>query len=258
MTNKEELRIRDYKTFGLRQEWLDEFLTDPDYFWESSSLGSAQVDGFKAWLKDAEITNAKNELTELGSFVKEIKDDEQNLVWEVIVTNLSYNSFIFNWFVNNIKVGQLFDSKDLEASIKKQGYGTSGKKTIEKPVAAFMQTCNYSPIGEILNYAVDVNGKVVQRNFYEEVTNAGLAYNLYKYGEKRSARYLQVSDFYAETCECGPAKTLGVNKATFVSRLRSLNSMNNRVLLAELNMGLDSITLREDINPLSCLKALIG
>ena len=40
--------------------------------------------------------------------------------------------------------------------------------------------------------------------------------------------------------------------------LRSLNSNINRVLNAELNMGLDSITLREDLTPLSCLQMLIG
>lgn len=256
MNNNMETKIQGYKTFGMRQEWLDEFLADPDYFWKDNSLGTAQVDGFKAWLKDAELTDTKNNLTELGAFIKNIKDDEQNLVWEIIATNLSYNSFIFRWFVNNIKVGQYYDRKTLETMILEQGYGTSGK-TIANAVAAFIQTCEYSPIGDILNFANAVDGKKYERGVYDEITNAGLAYNLYKYAEKRSVRYLQVSDFYSDECENGPAKTLGINKSTFVSTLRSLNSMNNRVLIAELNMGLDSITLREDINTISCIKSFI-
>ena len=257
MNNNMETKIQGYKTFGMRQEWLDEFLTDPEYFWKDNSLGTAQVDGFKAWLKDAEITDLKNNLTELGMFIKDIKDDEQNLIWEIIATNLSYNSFIFRWFVNNVKVGQTYDRKLLESLITEQGYGTSGK-TVANAVAAFIQTCEYSPIGDILNYAINLDGKKSERGVYEEITNAGLAYNLYKYGEKRSVRFLQVSDFYTDVCECGPGKTLGVNKSTFISKLRSLNSLSNRVLIAELNMGLDSITLREDLNALSCLKALVG
>ena len=39
--------------------------------------------------------------------------------------------------------------------------------------------------------------------------------------------------------------------------LRQLNSASNRVLIAELNMGLDSITLREDLNPIDVLKQLV-
>jgi len=40
------------------------------------------------------------------------------------------------------------------------------------------------------------------------------------------------------------------------SILRSLNSDNNRLIIAELNMGLDNITLREDIKPIDVLNNL--
>ena len=63
MNNNEETKIQGYKTFGFREEWLQEYLVDPEYFWKSNSLGTAQVDGFKAWLKDAEINDSKNKLT---------------------------------------------------------------------------------------------------------------------------------------------------------------------------------------------------
>ena len=69
---KMSLKIQAYKTFGLREEWLDEFLIDPEYFWNENSLGTAQVDGFKAWLKDAEITDSKNNITDFGSLIKEV------------------------------------------------------------------------------------------------------------------------------------------------------------------------------------------
>ena len=98
----------------------------------------------------------------------------------------------------------------------------------------------------------------MERGVYNEITSAGLAYNLYKYAEKRNVRSLRVSDFYSDECENGPAKALGVSKTTFVNTLKSLNSLDNRVLIAELNMGLDSITLREDLTPLSCLESLLG
>ena len=96
-----------------------------------------------------------------------------------------------------------------------------------------------------------------KRKHYSEATKAGVAYNLYKYSEKKGVLSLKVSDFYNDGCENGPFKALGLSKNFFISILKSLNSFDNRVLIAELNMGLDSITLREDLTPLSCLNSLI-
>ena len=256
MNNNMNVKIQGYKTFGFRQEWLDEYLIDPDYFWTSNSLGTAQVDGFKAWLKDADIINSKNQITPIGQIIQQIKDDEINLVWEIIATNLSYKSFILNWFSNNINIGQVYNKKLLETKIIEQGF-TASSTTVANAVAAFVQTCEYSPIGDTLNYLSSVEDKNYQREAYGEITPAGLAYSLYKYAEKKGVHSLRVADFYAGDNQNGPAKVLGITKMVFVNTLKALNSLPNRVLIAELNMGLDSITLRDDLTPISCLQSLI-
>ena len=69
---KMALKIQAYKTFGFREEWLEEYLINPEEFWKDNSLGTAQVDGFKAWLKDAEIIDAKNIITEFGHLIHDI------------------------------------------------------------------------------------------------------------------------------------------------------------------------------------------
>ena len=256
MNNNENTKIQAYKTFGFREEWLQEYLVDPEYFWQSNSLGTAQVDGFKAWLKDAEINDAKNKLTRFGELLQQIYVDDVNLTWELILTNLSYNSFIVNWFVNNVKIGQEFDRKILEGLLNEQGYSSKGK-TVANAVAALVQTFEYSPLGEMFNMSVSSENKKSVRQPYQEITNAGLAYSLYKYAEKKNVRSLRVSDFFAEESKSGPHRVLGISKTDFLNRLRSLNSKENRVLIAELSMGLDSITLRDDLNSISCLETLI-
>ena len=256
MNNNENTKIQAYKTFGFREEWLQEYLVDPEYFWQSNSLGTAQVDGFKAWLKDAEINDAKNKLTRFGELLQQIYVDDVNLTWELILTNLSYNSFIVNWFVNNVKIGQEFDRKILEGLLNEQGYSSKGK-TVANAVAALVQTFEYSPLGEIFNMSVSSENKKSVRQSYQEITNAGLAYSLYKYAEKKNVRSLRVSDFFTEESKSGPHRVLGISKTDFLNRLRSLNSKENRVLIAELSMGLDSITLRDDLNSISCLETLI-
>ena len=105
--------------------------------------------------------------------------------------------------------------------------------------------------------SMQADGKNKVRGGYEEITKEGLAYSLYKYAEKKGVHSLRVSDFYNDECTSGPFRVLGISKQVFNNTLKSLNSANNRVLIAELAMGLDSITLREDLNSISCLESLL-
>ena len=52
-------------------------------------------------------------------------------------------------------------------------------------------------------------------------------------------------------------KRFGISKSDFVDILRSLNSETNRLIVAELNMGLDNITLRDDITSEDVLKLML-
>ncbi len=245
-------KVQAYKTFGFHEDWLSEYFSDPDGFWEMNSLGTAQVDGFKTWLKHAEIIDVKCNITPFGAALKEIYIDDVNFTWEVILTNLSYNSFIVKWFVNNIATGQSFDRKYLEESIIEQGVEAS-RKTVEGAVAALVQTFNYSPFGSILTLGVDNGDKTMIRQPYDDISDKGLAYSIYKFAEMQGIRSLRIADFYTPECLNGPFKTMGISKSTFERTLRALNSSSNRLLTADLNMGLDNITLRDDINSLSII-----
>ena len=105
--------ISKYGTFGLREEWLQEFLVDPQVsYWlaGNNSLGNKQVPSFKAWLKDAEIIDTKNVLTSFGEFCVENLVNDYELIWSMIWINLAHNSELVRWFVNNIRVNQTFNS----------------------------------------------------------------------------------------------------------------------------------------------------
>ena len=249
-------KVQAYKTFGFHEDWLSEYFSDPEGFWTNNSLGSAQVDGFKMWLKHAEIIDAKLAITPFGAALKEIYIDEVNFAWEAILTNLSYNSFIVKWFANNIAIGKTYDRNSLVEAIMDQGVDGT-KKTVEGAVAALIQTFNYSPIGETLNYAASKDNKTMVRGAYEDITDKGLAYSIYKYAEMKGIRSLRVADFYEQDCENGPFKVLGISKSVFEKGLRSLNSSSVRILTADLNMGLDNIALREDISSVSILEAML-
>lgn len=254
MDKKINAKVQGYKTFGLREAWLQEFVELGDDFWGSSSLAKPQEEGFKAWLKDAEIIDAHSKLTPLGSAICDIFMDDVSLVWEVVLTNLAYHSFIVEWFANNITTNHEYDAKLMASLIVEQGY-TQSESTAKNAASAFIQTIRNATVGPLLSYnANDNSQKTLKRSEYEYITPTGLAYSLYKYAENKGVRSLRISDFYKDESTTGPNKVLGISKNTFFKTLRALNAAQNRLLTAELNMGLDSITLRDDITSLDILK----
>ena len=131
------------------------------------------------------------------------------------------------------------------------------KNTITYAIGGFMQIFNYSPIGDILNQGQSADTKNYIRGQHSELSEVALAYSIYKYAETKGILSLRITDFYSEDCQTGPAKEFAISKSTFTKLLRQLNSATNRVLIAELNMGLDSITLREDLSSMDILKQLV-
>lgn len=249
--------ISKYGTFGIHEEWIDEFLANPEGFWEINALGKKQVDSFKAWLKDAEFIDAKNKLTELGQFCSDNYSNERELIWEIIWINLCHNSTLTNWFVNTINSGQPFDKKLLNEYASDRFAGEFTPKTISYAITGFLQLFKYSPIGmELLQGEPDIDG-LYKRSAYDNLSEAGFAYSLYKYSQAKGIKSLRVNDFYQEDCDGGPVKEFCIDKADMEKLLRTLNSAGNRILIAELNMGLDNISLTKEISPLDVVKSMV-
>ena len=248
------LSIKGYKTFGLRDEWVDEYVCDPDNFWESTLLGSAMFDSFKAWSKDIGLLDAKNKCTEFGEILQNIYRDNPSLFWEIVWINLTYTSFIVNRFATLIKPGTSFDKKSLADTIS-ASESVSSLTTLNNAVGALMDIFKNSPIGEELEQGLN-NEKKRLRHSYDDLSAEALAYSLYVYGEKNDTLEFRVSDLYQPDVECGPYIEFGISKNAILKKLRYLSTDTNRVLIAELNMGLDHITLRQDLNSTSVLELL--
>lgn len=248
-------QIDRYKNFGLKEEWLDEFLILRDNYW-SSNHGlneNYQIPSLKNWLKDAEIIDSKNNITEIGNLLADIREDFPDVVWEITWINLVYNSFIVNWYANNVVKEIPFNARYLEGMISEQ-YPTYKEKTIHNAVYQVQRTLKESPIGFILGQLETLSNNKMVRHGHNELSTAAIAYSLYRYAQKKGTFSLKVSDLYEETAENGVFKEFAISKSALEKSLRSLNSMSNRIVVAELNMGLDSITLRQDITPIDALR----
>ena len=95
------------------------------------------------------------------------------------------------------------------------------------------------------------------RKSFNNVDVEAIAYSIYKYGEDHKVRSLRLSRMYEPTVDGGIVKEFAIEKSALELALRTLNSAKDRILIAELNLGLDNITLREDLDSVSALKVLL-
>ena len=251
--------IDRYNTFGLKEEWVDIFFSDPESYFKdnNSGLGIKQVPAVTNWLKEAEIIDDKKNLTELGEILSEVYRDNPDLVWEIIWVNLVKNSFICHWFAARVKPGMTYNKKSLTDMFIDEFQSMYGKRTVENAIAALLGTFANSPIGERFGLYVNPDKGTATRNYSEELSDETVAYSVYCYAESHNSKMLSVSDFYRDEVQDGINVEFGFPKEYMKKKLRNLNSANNRVLIAELNMGLESISLRDDLTSLSVLKQLV-
>jgi phosphoadenosine phosphosulfate reductase len=256
---KAKTGIDRYNTFGLKEEWVDIFFSDPEEYFKdnNSGLGVKQVPAVANWLKEAEILDDKRNLTELGALLAETYRDNPDIVWEIIWINLVKNSFICKWFVSRIKPCTSYNKKSLTELFIDEFQSTYGKRTVENAIAALLATFANSPIGERFGLYVDVEKGTATRGECEDIADQTVAYSIYSYSEAHNSKTLSVSDFYRDDIQDGVKVEFAISKECLKQKLRNLNSANNRVLIAELNMGLESITLRDDLTPLSVLRLLL-
>ena len=115
---------------------------------------------------------------------------------------------------------------------------------------------NYSPIGDVLMQGTQHDKNNLVREEYTEISEIAVAYSVYKFSERIGSTSLRVNDFYDEECENGVVREFCLSKEVLEKALRTLNSSKVRLLVAELNMGLNHITLQEGLTPLDVVKKL--
>lgn len=241
------LKIYGYKKFGFREEWLDDYMCDPDSFFKNEVWGKPMYESFKRWGKDALILDSKNCPTELCQVLHRIYQDNPTLVWEIIWINLSYNSFIVDRFCSDVLFGSEFSANILtEEVLEKEN--VNSVSTLKNACFALIDMLGKSPVGDDLKQGVE-REKIRVRGSYDDLSPEAIAYSLYKYGEYHDTSEIRVSELYNPEIKDGVYRQFGISKNMLLKNLRYLSSQANRVLIAELNMGLDHITLDKNLSP---------
>lgn len=254
------MKLISYNNFGLNGDWFEYFVYNHEDYFKDNSHGlhvKEQLPSFTKWLVQSQVLSdtKSKQLTEMGQILCDIYTDMPDLVWQLIWVNLAYNSPIAEWYKENVDWSEPINQKDIEERVYSE-YPENSKTTVHNVVYALFRTFKESPIGEA-GQLVEVQKNAYTKKPYDELERETVVYSLYKYAEQKGVTSFRVSDLYANDNTIGIYREFGVQKSSLLDILRSLNSESNRLVIAELNMGLDNITLREGISAIEALKQMI-
>lgn len=255
--------INRYNNFGFREKWLQFYMNHVETFFENDEHGinkENQLNPFLNWMRDADIIETSSkEITEIGSLFANKYLSKADVIWEIIWVNLTCNSEICSWFSHTIVYNKVYSKGEIEILMETtlSEYSSSVRKNA---LGSIQNAFVSSPLGDKLKVCVvskEKNKPIFTRQPHADISLVAVAYSLYRYAARQQRYILTVAEFYDENQKEGIYRQFGIGKDLFEKLLLSLQEESNHVLRVELNMGLDNIILREDLNALDILKMML-
>lgn len=241
-------KIGGYQTFGLTAAWLEEYLSDPDNWWHSNSLGNRQFESMRIWLAESEIADRGGRITSFGKRVGEYGIATE-LTWLLIWANLARNSGLTKWYINSVPWEMPYKKRDLAAMLP-----IGSQRSRENAVAALSYLLRHTPLGETLGFGKQLSGGLKDRAFVKagpgSVHPTAILYSLYRFAEL-IRRYSFTLQELQESLE-GPIALFHMTAVDLARVLHGLSSSSNLVSV-ELVRDLDNIYLNEGISAIQVL-----
>lgn len=241
--NSKRKSINPYNHFGMRQEWLDEFLVNPNDWPQRHTLGPRQFDSMKVWLNQCGIVR-DGALSELGLTIQAL-GTESDIAWCAIWANLAQNSGIVEWYVNCVPWGSTHSKADYVDML-----GDSwSPSTRNNGVTALVGLLRDTPLGNNLGLGIIVTERgnrvksIIKRGLHNPNPIAVL-YSLYLYAEANDIYNMTVTQL--EDADGGPIRLFGVDPQTLVSMLNGLSATLGDFISANIVRNLDNVQLRRE------------
>jgi phosphoadenosine phosphosulfate reductase len=211
-------------------------------------LGNNEVPAFKKFLKDAGIAENDKD-TNLGSLFRKL-GMESELVWTLMLINLSYSSLV-GWWVKNTPFNELIAQKFLiEKLSNTDGVSVSGAKRIPNDIKR-MTLLPFGPFGYgTLTGSDKASGFLICRTAYQTVEPLAILYSLYKFAEACGDYYQftlsRLVDKSIESDGVSPAQIFGLDKESLEKLLKGLAVNYPDYISVSFTLDLDNINLRSD------------
>ncbi len=249
--------IDRYGNIGIEYDWVVDYFSKGDNFWEDNGLGINKIKNMKSFLSDAGATvPKKNTMSPFGKKIADIGIGTE-AAWGLLVSNLVYTSE-FSWWVMNIKPGQTYTPAQLVSMLSEQVTSENSQKHI---VSAYK---NIFASNEILGRALGLgvctlkegsSNRVlldIRRGSWREPDPRVILYSLYKFAEKCGTYQFRLSTLMDDTIErdgISPTRIFGLDRDTMISKLNGLTVNYIEFIDASFTLGLETITLRSEKTP---------
>jgi len=211
------------------------------------------------WLEDGGVLAVSNStFNDLRKILHLNYERKSSIVWEIIWINLVYNSIIVNWYSKRIDWSSTLSREDLE-SILDDSFPDIKESTRLNGLAALINMFVESPYGKTFGFweTFKKNSEtLIVKKPHETVSTIAVAYSLYRYAIIKNRFNFSVSEFYEPDQDYGIFIEFGLSKERFQNILRTLQENKLGIIQVDLVMGLDNISLRDDLNPIDVLKIL--
>ena len=249
VSNAELSTINKYKNFGLRQSWLDVYLTERENFALTMSLGNKMIESGKAWFRQALLMDEKNcsplKLLDLA----ELRGSDCQGLWDAIWFALSNRAAIVKWFVTTTKINQAYSSDDLFSLM-----GSDIKDATKKGgISALKDMLTKSPfgVGNLPVIELAMKGKLVGTMIRvpHAVDDLALLYSLFVMARQAeqtsfSVSGLMVADFSAKYVS--PIVAFAMSVADFKQQCQGLADRYGEFIHCNFTLGLDEIQIKTD------------
>lgn len=246
--------IDRYGNIGIEYEWVVDYFSKGENFWDDNGLGTNKIKNLKSFLSDAGVTvQKKNTMSAFGKKISEI-GIETEAAWGLLLCNLVYTSEI-NWWIMNTSAGNSYTPSQLISMLSEQVSSENSQKHI---VSAYK---NIFASNEILGKALGAgicslkensSNRVlleVARGSWSSPDPRVILYSLYKFAEKCRTYQFRLSTLLDDTIErdgISPTRIFGLDRDTMISLLNGLTVNYIDFIDASFTLGLETITLRSD------------
>ena len=254
--------INRYNNFGMRERWVEYYFEHYETYFDNFDHGlnkDNQLKPFTNWLIDSGILNVDTTISESGKLLAAKYAVQPNLVWEIMWVNLTNDSGICKWYIQDANFNRVYTLDELRIMLENSlpEYSVSVRKNA---LGSLCNTFSSCPIGSALGVAQIRKEK--GKPLYTRIPNNDIAlvtvaYSLYRYAESKDRYSLTVSEFYNGNQDQGIYRQFGIDRQTFERCLRSLQEERNHILNVQLNLGLDNINLRDDLKSTDILKMML-
>ena len=249
MTNNSFAGMGAYQTFGLREEWVSDYVDKKENFSQLSALGVRMIPSARTWFRQAGLMKEGScEPCKLLQ-VAEVKDVANRCLWDSMWMGLVQHSAVVKWFVTATEVGKEYTPDDLFTMI-----GNEVKDSTKKSgLSALRDMLTKSPFGTG-NYPVvqvAMKGKQVasMTRVAHAVEDLALLYGMFLIAAEAEQSAFSVSqlmnaDFSAKYIS--PLVAFAMPVAEFKQQCQGLANRYGDFIHCNFTLGLDEIKVKTD------------